>query len=183
MVAKRALNFGTPNAKRQRNETTMVVYRGVKPEMKYYDVVLSYTASTALTLTLNDVGQGTGVQNRVGGKIKIWRIEYSLTESTSSATVLVDLLINNTTGGTVGHTYPFMPDRRTVSSLKRTFHQSGTQNGPKGMLVSHKLPLGVVSKYAGASGTSINSNQIVARILTPAAEDISGNFRIWFTDA
>ena len=183
MVAKRALNFGTPNAKRQRMEPTMVVYRGVKPEMKYYDVVLTYSAAQAITITLNDVAQGTGVQNRVGGKIKIWRIEYSLQETSSSNTVLVDLLINNTAGGTIPHTYPFMPDRRSVVALKRTFHQSGTNNGPKGMLVSHKLPMGVVSKFSGAAGTTINNNQIVARILTPAAEDITGNFRIWYTDA
>ena len=183
MVAKRALNFGTPTAKKQRVEPTMVIYRGVKPEMKYFDVIPDYAAKTDVTVTLNDVTQGTGVQNRVGGKIKIWRIEYSLTESSSFATVCVDLLINNTAGGTIPHTYPFMADRRTVTQLKRTFHQSGTSNGPKGMFVSHKLPLGIVSKFAGAAGTTINHNQIVARILTPASETITGNFRIWFTDA
>ena len=183
MVAKRALNFGTPRAKRARYEAPMVIYRGVKPEMKYFDVNPTYELETELTLTLNGVSQGTATNNRIGAKIKIWRVEYTLSQPSSSNSVRIDLLINNNVGATLTHTYSFLEDRKVVSLLKRTYHHSGTANGPKGMYASCKLPMGVVSKFGGAAGTTINSNQIAARILTPATETIVGTFRIWYTDA
>ena len=151
--------------------------------MKYFDTNSSYSADTAYTLTLNSVSQGTARYNRIGAKIKIWRIDYLLEQNSSSNSVRIDLLINNPAGGTLTYTYPFMADRNTVTLLKRTIHHSGTSNGPKGMYVSHKLPYGIVCKFTGAAGTTINSNQIVARMLTSAPETIVGNFRIWYTDA
>jgi len=183
MVAKRALDFGSPKAKRFRREPTMVVYRGLRPEMKYLVTPVTYSAATAQTVTLNSLTQGTDVSGRVGAKVKIWRIDYILQCTSSSNSVRVDLLINNVTGGSVSHTYAGDIDMKSFTWLKTQFYHSGTSNGPKGINVSHKLPMGVISKYSGASGTTINSNQIVARITTAGNETIDGYFRIWYTDA
>ena len=183
MVAKRALDFGTPNAKRTRREPAMVVYRGVRPEMKYLVTPIDYDAVSAATLTLNSITQGTDISGRVAAKVKIWRIDYILENTASSNSVRVDLLIQNVTGGTVTHTFAGDIDMKSYTWLKTQFYHSGTSNGPKGINVSHKLPMGVVSKYSGAAGTTINSNQIVARITTSGTETIRGYFRIWYTDA
>lgn len=182
MVAKRALNFGTPNSKRQKREQTMVIYRGMKSEMKHLVTNITYAGATVLTLGINTVAQGTSSAERVGSKIKIWRIDYIIENQSSSNSVRVTLQIPNIVGAASALQYSGAVARDDVTLLKDTYYHSGTSQSPRGIMQTHKLPLGVVSKYAGAAGTTINSNQIQARITTSGAETLVGHFRIWFTD-
>ena len=77
-TAKRALNFGTPASKRRRIGNTVVLRAGPKPEMKHASYTVSHSASTNANLSLSTMSQGTSVNNRVGNKIKIWRITGTL---------------------------------------------------------------------------------------------------------
>ena len=181
MVARRRLDFSTPVAKRARHEPAMVLYRGVRPEMKFLVTNIAHTATTGSTLTLNQVTQGTTISGRVGAKIKIWRIDYILANSTGNS-FRVDLVINNITGSTITHAYTDPVNRNSLTLLTTKFHHAGSIPNARGANVSHKLPVGVISKFTSAAGTTVNHNQILARVTTQATETITGHFRIWYTD-
>lgn len=181
MTAKRSLNFGTPSGKRQKSQPTMVVYRGLKPEMKFFTTTLTHSTSTSTSVSIAAPSQGTAVNQRVGAKIKVWRIEYVVAQASGNP-VRVDLLINNLAGATISSTYDSEVDRNNVALIKTRFHTSGSNNSSLGSYVSHKLPYGVICKYGGSAGTTINTNQIVAHVTTPSSTTVTGYFRIWFTD-
>jgi len=183
MVAKRRLNFGgSGSAKRARQDAPMVIYRGPKPEMKYFTVFPLYVSAVSVSTIINRIDQGTAVFNRIGSKVKIWHIEYVLVGDTSGASFRCDLLLNNTTPQLVTHTYDEPVDRNSQSVLRTTFFHGGTNNNARGAHIQHKLPLGIITKFRAASGSTLNSNEIVARITSPATTTITGYFRIWYTD-
>ena len=181
MVAKRALNFGTPSRKRTKAQP-YVLYRGLNPEMKYHDQIIPYSAKTTVTLNLCDVAQGTDVDERIGAKIKVWRIEYFLAQ-VSGDPIRVDLLISNIAGHVFAHGYDGSIDRQRCSHLKTSVLHSGSSLNSRGALVHHKLPYGVVVKYSGILGSTVNANQLIAQVTTPTATTITGYFRIWYTDS
>lgn len=181
MAAKRSLDFGTPRRKRTRIQPTLVLYRGVKPEMKYLTTTITYSAAVAGTYDINGVPQGGAEDNRIGAKIKIWSIEYVLAQA-SGDPIRVDLLLNNVSGGTISHAYDGAIERNKVTVLDTRFLHSGADENSRGVLIRKKLPFGVVSKYTAALGSSVNHNQMVARITTPSSTTVSGYFRIWYTD-
>jgi len=181
MVAKRALNFGTPlYTKRQRRAPSVVVFSGVKPEMKNFIRDVSHSAVTSSSYFLNNIAQGTSVDGRIGAKIKIYRIEYVLAQI-SGDPIRVDLLINNTAGGTPSHAYDEDISRNLHTVLDTRFLHSGASLNSRGAMVSKKLPYPIVAKYTGATATC-NYNQIVAHLTTPVATTVTGYFRIYYTD-
>ena len=177
------LNFGTPNRKRPRRfQQPVMLYRSIKPEMKNLVTTLAYGPAINLTLGLNVVSQGAATFERIGSKIKIWRIDYMIENVNNSNAVRVTLQIPNIVGAASTQNFASSVDRESFTLLKDTIYHSGTAQSPRGILQSHQLPVGVVSKYAGVAGTTINHNQIQARITTSGTETLSGYFRIWYTD-
>jgi len=90
--------------------------------------------------------------------------------------------LNNTTPQLVTHTYDQPVDRNSQSVLKTSFLHGGINPNSRGAHVQHKLPLGIITKFRAAAGSTLNSNEIVARITSPATTTITGYFRIWYTD-
>jgi len=184
MVAKRRLNFGdSGRAKRPCQDAPLVLYRGVKPEMKYFTTTVVYAAAVSVSLIINRIDQGTAVFDRIGSKVKIWHVEYVLVGDAAGALFRCDVLLNNTTPQLVTHTYDQPVDRNSQSVLKTTFHHVGQNMNARGALVRHKLPLGLITKFRSSAGSTLNSNELVARITSPAVTTITGYFRIWYTDA
>lgn len=185
MVAKRRLQFGTtPVAKRARQDAPMVIYRGLKPEMKNVITTFAFSAGMiAQNVSINQVSQGTAVNNRIGAKIKIWNIEYMFADDTG-ASYRLDLVVNNSASATEPtNAYDGPLDRNKSSLLKTQLFHAGSTPNSRGSYGNHRLKLGIVSKFDAASGTTINSNQIVARLTAPAAiPGLRGYFRIWYTD-
>lgn len=183
MVAKRRLDFGgTTRNTRPRRDTPMVLYRGIKPEMKNLVTPITYTLLSGASYPINNVGQGSSVADRIGSKIKIWSIDYILTQD-QGLSFRVDLVINNNAGVNPTHAYSNAIARNDFSVLHTKFFHAGATPNARGANLRHKLPLGVVSKYSTGISTSINTNQIVARITSPANTTLDGYFRIWYTDA
>jgi len=181
MVAKRALNFGTPNSKRQKT-APMVVYRGVKPEMKYFDTIIVHTAALSSSRRINNISTGTNFNERVGNRIKMHHIEGVIVGS-GSQPVRLELLMANDASITSGPNFADAVDRNAQSHLKTVFLHNGTQPNLNGYWLQHKLPYGVVSRYGDSSASSCNSNAIILSLSCPVASTITGYVRIWYTDA
>jgi len=180
--AKRALNFGgnTPNKRQKRS--TMVVYRGSKPEMKQMVTTLAYTSSTAQNYRLNDVVAGAGPNERVGAKIKIWSID-GFFESNGSVPLRLDLQVGNNAATTSTHTYAQPVDRDGGWVMKQWVASVGSSPNVAGHFFRHNLPMGMITKYANATATSQNSNAINLKITSLTSTSGSGYARIWYTDS
>ena len=181
MVAKRALNFGTPSRKRARIQPTMVLYRSPRPEMKFFETTFAYAGIATLNLDLNEMAQGSNVNERVGNKIKVWSIEFILAQAAGDP-IRVDLLMPNLVTDNPSHTFSQAVDRKKFNVLLTKFLHSGANENSRGCIVRHKLPYGVVTKFFDSGANSCNSNLIMAHITTPSATTVTGYFRIWYTD-
>jgi len=179
--AKRALNFGTPNAKRQKTNSTMVVYRGLKPEMKYIDTPIVHTTSIGTSWRINNIASGAASDQRVGTKIKMHHIEGVIVGSASQP---VRIEIYNAFDASVTGVVPFGAaiDRKTASHLRTIFMHNGCNPNLNGYWLQHKLP-GTVARYADTSSSSCNSNAITVSLSLPVAATVTGYLRLWYTDA
>lgn len=188
MVARRRLDFGTPASASKRQNTTapLILYRAPKSEIKYFNTNIPYTGLTATSACINLVDSGatiTSTSGRVGNKIKIHRITGIVTETSSSATVRVMLLLPKVaaTAPTVNFGQPNDPAEMTT--LYDKFHNNGTNWGATGSHINVKLPLGIVAHYDGQGGTTIQRNAIYMAVATVGNENCVINARIWYTDA
>lgn len=171
------------SSKKARREPTMVVYRGIKPEMKHGSIAISHTGVTNANLTINPIAAGTNVAGRIGSKIKVWNIEGVFNTSTAYTNGLrVDILIPQVAGTAPTHAFNGAVDRDAFTVLKTIFLNSSSYPSTRGYLLNHKLPLGVVCKYDGPLATDIVSNELVVRTSTQANTNVDGYFRIWYTD-
>lgn len=168
------------SSKKARTEPTMVVYRGIKPEMKHAALTISHNTVIASTRDITAIGVGTNVAQRVGAKIKVFNIEYLLT---SASSFRATLLMPNDANASPALSFDTPVERTKDAVLKDTFAHSGSNPDCRGMLGRHKLPLGTVCRYGGPLGTDINDNAIYLTITQPAVGTVTGYVRIWYTDA
>lgn len=157
----------------------MVLYRGIKPEMKHFQTLLTHSSTTNSVRRINLVPNGSGLFERQAAKIKIHHIEMVLA---STESIRMTILLPNNEGATPSLTYAQSVTRENDNVIKDVFLHSGSSPDARGALVQHKLPLGMVSKFNGTAGTDINSNVLWVVLNQPSNGTITGYFRIWFTD-
>lgn len=182
MLYKRKGEMQTRSSKRQKTEPTMVVYRGLKPEMKHGGFTIAHVGVATSNRLINEIAAGPGINERIGTKIKIHHIEF-LVANTSGLGTRVTFLLPRDASAAPSLSYTTSVDRDRDSVLLDKFYHGNTTPSSSGFLGNHKLPMGIVSKYASGTGTSINSNSIYMLINTAASSTVLGYVRIWYTDA
>lgn len=179
--AKRALNFGTPASKRRRTMRLGRPVRLIKPEMKHVSVDFSATPATGRNLNVfSAIAEGTGIQERIGHKIKVWALEFQTTSLTGHK---VELLVPYNTGATPpANTYFNLPDR-TAFSQYGTFianvQTAGTNEISRFDRV--RFPMGLVVTYDSAG--TLQRNLMYIRTTSPSSTAVVGQCRVWYTDA
>ena len=178
MTAKRALNFGTPASKRRRTGNTVVLRAGPKPEMKHASYIVSHTGATFANLSLSTMAQGTSVNNRVGNKIKIWRITGVLT---SAAPVKAHLLMpyDPSATPTSGFSSTSVSDQMNYKIWTLNPSITGSANV---FDVNYRFPSGIVVRYGSSTSTDILKNHLYFQTNTGASSTVNGQIRIWYTD-
>jgi len=175
------LDFGTPRRQRRR-QAPLLLYRSVRPEIKYKQFnVTAYNNISAATFFISAIGQGSDVQDRIGARVKIYKVEYILAQ-TSGESIRVDLSINNVAGSTPSHTFTQAANRTTQTMLSTKFLHSGANLNSRGAMVLYKLPYPLLSKYTSSSAASGSSGQLVAHVTTPTTTTVTGYFRVYYTD-
>lgn len=182
MTAKRALNFAMTPSKRQKTGTNAPLYRVIKPEMKYFDTPIDdHITQLTSARRINNIATGTGHNQRIGSKIKIWHIE-GVVVSSNSQPVRIEIFLPN--DATVVGNVPYAADldRKSNAHLKTQFLHNGSHQNLQGYWLQHKLPYGVVSRYSDTSSSSLCAGSIVVSLAVPVATTITGYFRVWYTD-
>lgn len=170
-----------PN-KRQKMTRQQVIYRMSKPEMKHLAFPITHVSTLNSNTNCFEVAQGSTNLARVGNKIKIWNVQAVLAFDQA---IRVDLLLPVDQGATApGYNYN-LPEDRDEFTLLGTYILN-PQNGGNTQMgrISHRLPMGLVTRYTGSTGASCNKNGIIARITSPVnTATVNGYFQIWYTDA
>lgn len=158
----------------------MILYRGIKPEMKYKETDIVHASATYSFTTFNLLDVGAGVSNRIGNKVKIWRAEVVGATSNSTPCRLDIVLLSDATTLTA-YTYTTFVDPAEGTNFRTTYLHNGAHINNNGFHINHKFPMGIVSKYSGTATLPID-NRLMAIITQPIAGTVNGTLRIWYTD-
>lgn len=192
MVAKRVLfPKETPVAKRLK-KIEYQVYRN-RPEMKTRTILANGNVDSANIQTLRpcQIAQGSGVTNRIGDKIRIWRIEcrgvhtnaidaYIIQNKTNTLPAITDF---NAVNGS------YLLDNVNTTKFTEWVHYKNmyvNDDDYAPVKFSKKFKGGIVVKFAGAATTDIVDNEILIvlrSINAGGTKPYSLTTRIWFTDA
>lgn len=177
--AKRALNFGSTPAKKRRRAASKgaVIYRMSKPEMKAADFTLSHVTATASNTDLTQLTPGTGVNNRIGNRVKAWRVQGRFI---GSVPFRIEILMMNDASDTPSNTSTTLYNYRRAVSLGSYVYDWTVSNSVCDF--DHRLPMGLNITYDGTAATDCTRGKIFARITTAVSTTIDGEFRLYFTD-
>ena len=173
-----------------------------KPEMKSITVSLNAMTGTGGTLLADNavtllqpcrITQGTGVAERIGDKIRVWRIEVRGVADAG----LDQFLIQNHTASDPGissftsqigcYLLDSENNKRFTEWLHyRNYYSAGAVSGDVSpMKFVQKFRNGIIVKYNGAASTSVVDNAInyVCVNRTGGNRAINCTLRMWYTDA
>ena len=184
--ARRRLDFTPMSTSRKRAriaQRPLVLYRGLKPEMKTRVTDLAHTATTYTTQTINPIPQGVDVNERIGGKYKIHRIG-GMIRSQGDLSVRLTLYVPKDPSNLLVAGLDTGVDVDDMWVIKDWWLHAGTSPCNRGSFWSHKFPMGVICEMngTGSGGTDFRKNRILLRIQTPTNDTVSGFSRVWYTD-
>ena len=182
MTAKRALNFGTPSTSKRRRTmgaTTVVLRTGPKPEMKHTSYTLAHSAVANANLSLSTLAQGSDVNNRIGNKVKIWRITGQIN---SDEPIKAHLLMPYDASATPATGFSSTNVTDQMNYKIWCLNPSDVTNGPNVYDINYKFPSGIVVRYGSSTSTDVIKNHLYFQTNTPSATTVSGYIRIWYTD-
>lgn len=191
MTVKRSNPFAqyayTPVAKRLKKVERQV--RLNRPELKTFSTGLSALLATNTLSVVKpcNIAQGVDVNERVGNKIRVWRIEVRGTcdnrldnliirKSTATDPVITDFR------GTPGS---YVLDEKRTQFIELVHRQSRDTNSNATFKMSHKFRGGLVVSYNGPAGTDGIDNEVVWCVVNRQAISLATtcSVRVWFTDA
>lgn len=172
-----------------------------KPEMKSITLSLNALASTggtplaANTLQLLQpcrIAEGTGINDRIGDKIRVWRIEvrgisdvhidhYIMQNHTAT-----DPGISSFTSRCGAYLLDSENNKRFTEWLHYRNYYTGDQSTePVSIKFHQKFKNGIIVKYNGSASTSLVDNGLNYVLLnrTGGTGDASVSLRMWYTDA
>lgn len=173
-----------------------------KPEMKSVTLSLNAMTGTSGTLLADNsvtllqpcrIAQGTGINDRIGDKIRVWRIEVRGVSDPG----LDQFLIQNHTATDPGissfssqigcYLLDSESNKRFTEWLHyRNYYSSGAVSGDVApMRFVQKFRNGIIIKYNGAASTSVVDNAVNYAVVnrTGGNRAINCTLRMWYTDA
>lgn len=190
MAVKRALFLTPRSAKRRRRQAIPMGLTIRKPEMKYFSGGISDTEIAGGTFSateLTAIPQGTDVDERIGNRIRIMRVEFRTSNASSeqlgwyliqghtqTAPVLADFA--NVVGGA-------LTPANNNSNFTEWRFWNGTvfKDSPK---IVQRFPKGYVAKYDGPNGADCTHNKLYLcykHNYTIPATAYCG-WRVWYID-
>lgn len=199
MKMKGKYSYAPRKRARTNTATLMALKRQVaysRPEMKIITYEYNYATATGGTDIADDVlqqislcggiSEGTGVDERIGEKIRIWRVEV---RGVSDVGLDHYLLQKHSVTGPIEADFTDEPGAFILSAATnskfsewkhyRSFNSTGALDALKFV---QSFPTGLIVKY---NGTTIHSNDLVFCSLNRfgSAQGVSCNIRVWYTDS
>jgi len=172
-----------------------------KPEMKTITLTLNGFSSTGGTPVANNsvqllqpcrIAEGTGINDRIGDKIRVWRIEvrglsdigldhYIMQNHTSS-----DPGISSFGSRCGAYLLDSENNKRFTEWIHyRNYYTGNIQTDACSLKFHQKFKNGIIVKYNGSASTSVVDNAVNYVIVnrSGSAGSCSLSLRMWYTDA
>jgi len=187
---KRYTNGPVSTAKRLKKMEAQI-YRN-RPEMKSitFNDAVAVANNTGYVFTPCRISQGTGVNQRIGDKVRVWRVEvrgyahpyldqYVLQQKT---TTQPDPSVFTAFAGA------YILDSENTNRFTEWKHYrnpNGISSSDLGSKFSHKFKTGIIVKYNGPLSTNVVDNEISVFVLNRSgtAANFNQTVRMWYTDA
>ena len=180
MTAKRALNFGTPSTtKRRRTMAPTIVVRGTKGEMKTLVTNISHSATTLSNTLPNEVAGGSDNGQRVGNRIKIWRVECTVSGSSACKATLTLPYKASATSLASSVYNGFVTQTDGITVFTRALNPGASADNVH--YINYKFPMGLVTRFGSSTSSDIEKNRLIFALSSPSAT-LNGAVRIWYTD-
>lgn len=158
-----------------------------KPEMKMrsYTLNVNTPSAAATSRELTGIAQGSDVANRVGNKVRIWRVEIRGNAIPGSDLYLVQShnaslpIYANFEGVIGGH----ILGNLTNTTFTEWKHMT-TRNDNRAFKMVQRFPRGYVAKYQTPDSTGCVDNRLTFIQVNNTAGDalVVCSMRVWFTD-
>jgi len=181
--AKRPRPRATITTKTIATQTTPVIYgRGPRTEMKRIETGISHFATTSNT-ECTAIVQGRDVNERIGNRVKVLRIE-GLIRSTTDKVLRVTLCSPKDNSTAPANTISSALDLDDFWVVKDWFLNAGTEVNNRGHMFNIKFPMGAVTQFgAPTAGTSdYRKNRFILRIVSEGTDTVIGYVRTWYID-
>lgn len=194
MVAKRRLDFSkvtdAPMSKRLKRMEYQV-YRN-RPEMKTATVALTgnITAGALSLMQPCRLGTGTTPAQRIGDKIRLYRIEVRGTGDNRFDQYIIQK--KTTTDPTIASfttaSGAYIFDSLNTNQFTEWLHYRNIAAGPNsfsGVKYQKRFKGGIVVKYNGSAATNVVDNEIIVAVVNRSSSSLAYDCtcRIWYTDA
>ena len=184
-------------AKRARPRTTITTrtvgtqtdyragFTGSKTEMKNRVVSIIHTTSLNSVTRINAITQGSAINQRIGSKVKVLRVEGLIRSTTDKS--LRATLYSPKTGSAVSLA-PSLDgpvDLNDYWVVKDWWMHNGTSPNGRGAFFSHKFPMGVITEFAigsTAADADFRKGMLLLRIQATSSDTVQGYVRCWYVD-
>lgn len=199
MTFKRSVTLEASDAQSMMKRVKRVERRAAfnKPEMKTKTFTrndYTTTGGTALVdntvalISMCNITEGTGINERIGDKIRIWRVEVRGIATTN----LDHYIMQNHTSTNPGITSfsdqigAYLVDSESNKRFTEWKHyRNYYSDGVVGLKFQQKFRNGIIVKYNGALGTQVVDNALnyVCVNRSGASQSLNCTLRVWYTDA
>ena len=162
--------------------------RNQRPQMKaiLFPLVSSVAANTATVQNICAISEGSSVVNRIGNRIKGWRVEIRGIMDPGLDLYLLQAHTNDTPAISTFSTGrgSFIGSGDVNTKLTEWMHYSIPDSVAHNFKKVHKFKYGINIKYNGNSGTNTVDNvlYVVAVNRSTTSQSIDCNIRFWYTD-
>lgn len=191
--ARRRLDFGAsePVAKRLRSMERHIAFNTGETKIISRNITTAVAANALTFLEFTSIGQGTGVNARIGNKIRLLRAEcrgfagpnldfYIISSSSSRAPVIADFALS---GGA------YMLNNLYNSPFTEWVHK-GTVNNQYSTVsnpikIFKSFPMGMVTKYTNTGGSDGEKNRLFLVVVNrdTVSHSVDINTRTWYRDS
>lgn len=179
-----------PVAKRLRAMERRIAFNTGETKVNTYNSSASIAANTLTAIEYTNIGQGTGVNERIGNKVRILRVEcrgftapnldyYIISSSGTRAPSITDF--GGSGGAYLGNNLYNSPFTEWVHKGANN-NQFSTVSNPIKLMKT--FPMGILAKYDGTGGTTCEKNRLFLVVVNrdTAAHSVDINLRVWYRD-
>jgi len=162
--------------------------RNQRPQMKQilFFPTGSIAPGAALVTNISAITEGTNVLNRIGNRVKAWRVEMRGIMDPGLDYYLLQAHTNDTPAITAFSTSrgPFINSNDTNSKLTEWLHYSVADSVAHNFKRSKKFKYGLNIKYNGTAATNTVDNVLFIVVVnrSTTTQSIDSTVRLWFTD-
>jgi len=151
------------------------------PETKYFNNNIIHSGISESTTSLTLIESGTGVENRVGRKIKLKSLMMNFRVTGTGGPCRCILYVPKQANQDISLPSIESPtDNDQFWILRDWYVADNIDNNPG--IWTHTFPMGLNVEYDGTASTAVTRNPVKLYLTSQGNTTINGHTKVWYTD-